>query len=487
MRAPLWSIPISSRPRHLSIAHALAFTVVFNALIIVIFLLLVALYPLRLVPNCPRARVWHQRVGKSLFGKLLVVVSRTFFGQLEFVVSSSDSDSPRDVDWVKRDTNGNVVRVEVPKNSVWISNHQTLADWLFLWQFFYLTDSSASLYIALKSSLRSIPVIGTACDWFGFAFLERNWAKDKLSFDRQLHEMARDCTAGGGNLDFLLFPEGTIVTANTRGISSRYAAKTGLQDFQHCLVPRSTGLFFALRQLAVRVPSLQLTDLTVGYPLPRRSPDSTSPTASRSPLYPSEYYSLPSVFLHRVPPPELHFHLRHYALGDVPLGDLGPLKARLAARDGRLRAEEIDEGTEEERRAFDAWLVARWREKDDLLKRFNETGSFVVASTATAAAADDDDEDEEVEGEVRWRPRLKNPVRETLEVTAFGFPSLIAAAWGAPAIWHASKALVGMGLAAIAGRSHAVKGGGTLKEAGSSCGCGKMAGGDLGGIERIEL
>jgi 1-acyl-sn-glycerol-3-phosphate acyltransferase len=67
--------------------------------------------------------------------------------------------------------------------------------------------------------LKSIPIIGTACGWFGFAFLERNWAKDKVNFEKQLEGMARDARNGGehgqeGKLDFLLFPEGTIVTVS---------------------------------------------------------------------------------------------------------------------------------------------------------------------------------------------------------------------------------------------------------------------------------
>lgn len=66
--------------------------------------------------------------------------------------------------------------------------------------------------------MKKIPIIGQACGWFGFAFLERNWSKDKAGFERQLEEMARDCQVEGegGKLDFLLFPEGTIVTVSSR-------------------------------------------------------------------------------------------------------------------------------------------------------------------------------------------------------------------------------------------------------------------------------
>lgn len=146
-----------------------------------------------------------------------------------------------------------------------ISNHTTLADWLYLWDFAYLADHSSSIYIALKSSLRQIPIIGWAASWFGFIFLERRWALDRAPFRRQLKRIAQETNRGGKDqkLALLIFPEGTIVTANTRGISSKFAEKTAgarfsacpllrrlnslcaVSDYEHVLLPRSTGLFFA--------------------------------------------------------------------------------------------------------------------------------------------------------------------------------------------------------------------------------------------------
>ncbi|GAA5846170.1 hypothetical protein JCM3766R1_005657 [Sporobolomyces carnicolor] len=400
MRSPQWSIPIQSRSERLPILHAIAFTVLFNSLIIVIFALLFVTFPLRAVSR--RFSVWHQRVGKGLFGQCLVSITTLFFGQLDFVISTDSSDRSVEHRIERNAGTGEIVKVKVPKRSIWIANHQTLADWLFLWTFFYVTDSSPSLYIALKSSLKKIPIIGQACSWFGFAFLERNWSKDKVNFEEQLDAMARDCTIEGtdGKLDFLLFPEGTIVTENTRGISSKFAEKANLKDFNYTLLPRSTGLFFALRQLAVRVPSLELTDLTVGYPLPR--------TQTSTPLYPSEFYSLPSIFIHKVPPPELHFHLRFFRLGDIPLGDLSALKSR-----GKGQG---DDGSEQEKKIFDAWLLERWQEKDDLLRRFNQTGSFMVNEGGRRQVESDDEADEDrAKGEYVWKPRLRSPVWESLQ------------------------------------------------------------------------
>lgn len=119
---------------------------------------------------------------------------------------------------------------------VQISNHTTLTDWIYLWNLAYLSrngEHSASLFISLKNSLRRIPLVGAACQLFGFIFMARKWATDKEPLARQLDEIARENAAAGAGepVALLLFPEGTIVTANTRGISKKYAEKTHSEFF----------------------------------------------------------------------------------------------------------------------------------------------------------------------------------------------------------------------------------------------------------------
>lgn len=502
LQAPPWSIPISRRPLALPLVHCLLFTVSFNSFILVIYSFLLLTYPVRLVGG-PRTKVWHQKLGKRLFGKCLVVVTSWYFRDLDFVISRDDRNKrdENETDWIERDSRGRVTRVKIPPQSVWIANHQTLADWLFLWTFFYLTGSSPSLYIALKSSLSNIPVIGQACRWFGFAFLERNWNKDKVNFERQLDGMAKDTLVrdeARGQLDFLLFPEGTIVTENTRGISSRYAEKAKLKDLDYTLLPRSTGLFFALRQLAVRVPTLELTDLTVGYPLPRHSPlvsslssetdhrDSAQPVEAskrRKPLFPSEYYSLPSIFLSKVPPPEIHFHFRSFKLNEIPLGDLSfEPSGNERQVTGQLG---MGDGTEEERRRFDEWLLERWREKDDLLRKFNETGSFVEEphpsrSRRSHEGREEDEEegeeeecDERVQGEVGWKPRLTTPVFDTIQFVGLTVFVLVMVGWGLPFVW---KSIVLRGVSRLLSTSSTSISPSTFDSPSMKigCGCNKM-------------
>jgi len=128
-----------------------------------------------------------------------------------------------------------------------VANHQTLCDWLFLWTFAYLSGHHRAILITLKASIRHVPFIGWACSLYGFIFLARDWVQDQTPFRRKLQHVGRDLTAEGsdGRLALLLFPEGTLVTGNTRPKSRAFADKQGLEDLKYTLLPRSTGLFFA--------------------------------------------------------------------------------------------------------------------------------------------------------------------------------------------------------------------------------------------------
>lgn len=358
--------------------------------------------------------------------------------------------------------------------------------------------------------------------------MERNWVKDRDGFEKQLEKMAEDAKEKEGGLDFLLFPEGTIVTVSGRSGNeinrstltdrvskivsthrtilegflqdsqkrldvSRYFSTLfphpksskiflvlyrelmlfvqfahAVKDFEYTLLPRATGLFFALRQLAVRVPTLQLVDLTIGYPLPRHKPSS-----KRIPLYPSEYYNLPSIFLQNVPPPELHFHLRTYNLSDIPLGDLS----------------EGGDGTEEEKKVFDEWLLKVWGEKDELLKRFNEKGSFCPTSVSTnmkknesEEETDEEDDEGRMKGEIGWVPRLRNSGSEL--ATFIGITVLVVGAYGLGIgwAWKSAKEVFG----GVAASKENELSGNPMRV---GCGCGKKmtSGMGLEPGDRIEL
>ena len=151
-----------------------------------------------------------------------------------------------------------------------------------------------------------------------------------------------------------------MTSGQTRPRSKAYADKTGLVDCRNVLLPRTTGLLFCLRSLAPRIPALKLLDVTIGYPgIPAGG-------------FGQEYYTLQSVFSTRTPPPIVHMHLRAYIVKhDVPIGhsSLSPKEAPAVPASAAAIA-----ASAEEKKAFEEWLLARWREKDDMLEHFVDTG-----------------------------------------------------------------------------------------------------------------
>jgi lysocardiolipin and lysophospholipid acyltransferase len=114
----------------------------------------------------------------------------------------------------------------------------------------------------------------------------------------------------------------------------------------------------------IDVPS-EWQDFTIGYP--------GIPPAG----YGQSHYTLRSTFMQGNSPPYVHMHFSilsvksHSDSSSVspPLGKL-PKAAASAAQDS-------EESTPEEKKAFDDWLLKRWRQKDEQMNRFYEVGDFV--------------------------------------------------------------------------------------------------------------
>lgn len=167
----------------------------------------------------------------------------------------------------------------------------------------------------------------------------------------------------------LLYPEGTLVSKDTRPISKKYADKAEVEDCRNLLLPRSTGMLYCARTLKRQVEDLKVIDVTIGYP--------GVPPAG----YGQSYYTLRSIYMQGVPPPHVHISItiRGVTAGPsspssvedgtaAPIGELPPL--------AKASAKTLD-ASEHDRQIFDQWLLKRWREKDDLLDEFYKNGDFV--------------------------------------------------------------------------------------------------------------
>ncbi|KAI0274899.1 acyltransferase-domain-containing protein [Gloeopeniophorella convolvens] len=365
------------------------------------------LLPLRLLPF-PGAKAWYDtgvRLSKGSFATLIILMSQWFGPTRLLITFERDGPgalSPDEIDAIAvRGKDGRIQRLNLPQKSVLIANHQVYADWWYAWSLTYFMDTHRDVFIVLKKSLKWMPIIGWGMQFFNFIFLARSWASDRLYLVKQLAWLGKRAEDRDIPLTFILYPEGTLVSHDTRPISKKYADKLGIPDMTHTLLPRSTGLHYSLRALSPRLPDLQLIDITMAYPgIPPMG-------------YGQSYYTLRSIFFDRVPPPAVHMHVRRFDVAkDVPIGDTSRTNPH-ALPSGRGSALEADV-PESERDAFDVWLRARWVEKDAFMQRFHDTGSFEPAPEK--------------------HPELVIPLelrhaREILDAFCFFIPAVMGYAW----------------------------------------------------------
>ncbi len=89
--------------------------------------------------------------------------------------------------------------------------------------------------------------------------------------------------------------------------------------------------------------------------------------------YGQSYYTLRSIFFDGIPPPAIHMHIRRFDVaGDVPIGNISSGMSKTQPS-GDIPGVDLPE---DERQAFDVWLRDRWIEKDRLIQRFHDTGTF---------------------------------------------------------------------------------------------------------------
>lgn len=64
--------------------------------------------------------------------------------------------------------------------------------------------------------------------FFKFIFLARSWASDKQQLATSLASLGKDAEREGKPLCFIVYPEGTLVSKDTRPKSKKFADKMGI-------------------------------------------------------------------------------------------------------------------------------------------------------------------------------------------------------------------------------------------------------------------
>ncbi|PSR85826.1 hypothetical protein PHLCEN_2v5302 [Hermanssonia centrifuga] len=405
----VYALEIPKRPRQTwtQTFYAILFVLVFDiGCLMINGFQFVVLVPLKLLPLPGAHKLYDEaaRYSKGAFGTL---IGTQIFAPTTLVVSFEREGlgrfSEKEIkEIVERDEAGKVVALRLPQKAVMIANHQVYADWWYAWCLTYLMGTYKDVFIVLKKSLKWVPVVGWGMQFYNFIFLARSWASDRLHLSASLSWLGQRAEKQDTPLTFILYPEGTLVSKDTRPLSKKYADKMGIPDMQHTLLPRSTGLHYSLRSLAPRIPSLQLIDITVSYPgIPAFG-------------YGQSYYTLRSIFLDGVPPPKVHMHLRRFDVAmDVPIGNLSKSKPPTIPNGGSLKPPSKKEVVEieipqDERDTFDLWLRNLWKIKDTEMSQFLNTGSFVGDSSLRV--------------EIPVAIRRK---REMLDAFAFFVPALV--------------------------------------------------------------
>ena len=202
---------------------------------------------------------YYIRYTKEQFGILMTSITQWFTPTL---IRVNGDESVRGQ--LQQTKDGRLV-THFPDRIILIANHQIYTEWLYLWWIAYTSKMHGAIYILLKESLKYIPMLGPAMMFYGFVFMSRNWAKDK---SRMAHRMRllSERYPESQRLDpmwLLIFPEGTNLSANTRRKSKAWADKSGSKDFEHLVIPRSTGMLYCIQQLRGTVDWIY--DCTIAY------------------------------------------------------------------------------------------------------------------------------------------------------------------------------------------------------------------------------
>ena len=209
------------------------------------------------------------------------------------------------------------------ESAMFIMNHRTRLDWMFLWSPLMAFQTLDQLKVILKNDLKLVPGVGWAMQLNNFIFLRRKWDVD----EGILTKMLTYAGSVGKPTQLLLFPEGTDFEPRTKARSDAFATKNNLPIYDFVLHPRTTGFSFCVRHMAAHKQLEAIYDVTIAYPKSVLQNELGMVTGAV--------------------PEEIHFHIRRYSL--------------------RQLASAVDLTSEE---AIGNWCNEKWKEKEERLSRF---------------------------------------------------------------------------------------------------------------------
>lgn len=263
-------------------------------------------------------------------GDLIITLDESCTRGENEIDGEDDNEEDRLERLLSRNKSGEVIGISFPDKLIMMANHQILVDWIYVWFLAYLSKAHGSLKIMLKHSLSLIPIYGTGMKFFEFIFLKRRLEHDKDTVIKNLERAKKR----DNPMWLVLFPEGTVISDDTRARSKAFAQKFNMDDYKFALLPRTTGLLLCKDVLGDKVQWLY--DLTIGYP--------DIPAGEN----PEDVMTMKRIFCDRNGPHKIHIHVRRYRIDTLPSDPV----------------------------QFTQWLFDRWAEKDKRLIYYNQHGKF---------------------------------------------------------------------------------------------------------------
>ncbi|RQM31417.1 hypothetical protein B5M09_001281 [Aphanomyces astaci] len=169
---------------------------------------------------------------------------------------------------------------------------------------------AGNVKIAMKHTLRSLPVLGTGMSMLDFLFLRRDIKVDRVTIQAYMQSFVQD------NFPFwlVLFPEGTTIFTESVLKSHEFATAQHRPVLHRVMLPRSTGLKLMLDAFKDSPVQPTILDVTMAFPS----------YSGEVPTYEMGYdrhvdVDLPSMkkLLMGHGPSKVHFHCRHFSMADV--------------------------------------------------------------------------------------------------------------------------------------------------------------------------
>jgi len=156
-----------------------------------------------------------------------------------------------------------VISGELPdaNASIVIANHQSDADWWYVWELACVLKRHGNLKIILKEEVAHIPIIGWGIRLFDFILLKRNWTSDRTKLKAKLASFAKD----NFPMMLLIFPEGTTINTTSMEKCNAFAKDNSRPEHTKVLVPRSKGLEGCLASLPKNGHGYNVYDMTIAY------------------------------------------------------------------------------------------------------------------------------------------------------------------------------------------------------------------------------